>query len=558
MGTIIDAGCCFVGNKDLAIRIVEEFEDQIFTRWKKPWSIPGMTDIVFSPMPDKYWRLWNDLSRNISDTASRFIYTGFGMEVDHREWWGFIGSLIRELADVNYSLYVLEAKEFLEYLKKAQEGVPRAQYDRKMAAARLLLYSKYWEPPSIPKGYKKVLPLPAFSRRLDIRIKNPSALIGWPYPGVKFFDMTRSIEENAELKDKIEASSRSLARVLKKKSYSKSALKDIGLKGEVWHGQGKKNQSGGRPIIMVSKILNFISMSYMQSLSDQMGLLPWNYTGDRLLRSWKMDKFASSSPGNAITDGDDGASRFPNGFLSYDVSAADSQWRKSEHLAYEKALQCSFIGSKTDLALLLSIWRMAKELPVSSFGGFLKLPTDSGELSGEGGTHVRVGWWEACRAYSEYPESHSVEEFISNLQRWGEYRPEKQLFFKDLCTVSQTVFIPGFRPRYIKRDRWPVSVVFGKLSRFAYGMLEMEGLTTPLSTYQADLQVVQKCMNLYGHPSFEAALDKVSEIWEIRSKPQLVWSAIMASSRPGKHSKTSMGGHMEKEAYRVVIDRLTS
>lgn len=517
-----------------------------------------INDVYWTRMPDNIWRVWNQSARYISRDNISPKWTPLGKELGPTGVVKYLNHILHMLKQLDGDwpeLYQLEVNEFADYLETRYKGlIVRGAYLRNMALTRLVMSSYAFHHPDRRRKYCVSVPLPPVCRADKIRV-NTAASVGWPW--LLKLNALLPEEQKAMMKKILHAAASLISNVSEYRYNGKSlwvvpkALLDWCISCGFINGQGLRAQSQGRPVIIIPKVINFITMAWNQPLGDAMARLPYNLIGDGILRYRKMARLFHEKSDHplwrVICDGDDLAIILEDGsILLGDGSGFDTSIAPFEHIAWLNAVAGSF-PTREEFLLYAKLHFLVHALPITSFGGFLHLPPFRTELSGEGGTHNRDTWWQASRATSALRYSDgSFLDVVKQLNKYGAYRLNKQYHFKNVITVSQKI---------VHRDL--PGAIFGKLYRIAISLVELED--DYLESVQTPWEVimVMKLSSLLGHPLCDDMIDFVKGLWKFSAKESTLRRLASSVAQKIPSIKfTSDGGAYERMGIRYVIDRV--
>ena len=296
----------------------------------------------------------------------------------------------------------------------------------------------------------------------------------------------------------------------------------------------------------VSKVIALQEMRISQGIEASINACVWNATGDRLLRLMRMNKVLNGSVGSAIADGDDAAVKAGDGIVSMDASAFDTSVQLFELMLWMKTVKRALVKRIRKRVYNIYQCCILASMVVHNAAnvGMVILPHERGLRSGCPSTHqigtaveyarmIKCDWQEALVG-------------ISQMNRLGFYRPEKQFILQDTITLSQLV-VSKKRPNKIH----------GIMARAARALLEREdressGLAIDKKRFNEieDTRIVSICANLYGHPKFKEFVTWVAEHWDIRISYQRMVKLVCDLQTSLIKNPKNSSGRIEREALK--------
>ena len=503
-------------------------------------------EVFFYAFPKRVFEVWDSYAANMRSVHDGIISTAFRKKLgDDNLAFDIAFDLAKEIDDRLFEIKLIERASLKEWLEGVQSGEPRGYFNSWMYTARCLLYDKSYYPP--PAKYRK---FPIFSKMREnaavsldhVRANNPQANVGFPYLR-PWFDFKLTDAENDANKAEVRFDAATWianAEALPDDNLLPTTLGQLSPPNAVFF----RAQSRGRPVVGVSKIIALNEMRMSQAFEFIIVLCEWNATGDRLTRLHRMQRVLNGNVGDCIADGDDCAVKAGDGVVSADASAFDTSVHYFEFILWMRTLRMALelneqLFNQYRLCLLASM-----NAENAANVGMVHLPPDRGLRSGCPSTHqigtaiefarmINCDWTTALKG-------------ISQMNKLGFYRPEKQFIFQDTITLSQLV-VSKLRP----------GKIHGIMARAARALLEREDRESPnvckddTVRYNEieDTRIIAICANLYGHPKYKEFVTWVAERWDVRIKYQRIVELIIRLHNRNLSSPGS-SGTIEREALK--------
>lgn len=525
-------------------------------------------DIAFSginssKMPEFQWNDWKIQAKMISGRQIEPILTGFGLKLIQEdrltEWFALGNSFIQQIAE-EYPDWAwdIEIPEMTQYIKEIGQGVFRSTRHPEAITARLFLGSPEWH--SVQGRWERVVPLPAFGPVDVLRVKGDRSL-GFPWLR-SMSSLTLGIDSVKQGligsliragNDLGEGAMLNLGRrIYPSNSFVESSMK-FAIKNSLYTGVAVRNQGGGRCVYYPSKLYNFFMMMFDQGLADALASAPWNFTGDRLLQTYKIvELLRKKGQYRYIVDGDDFIIIFPDGTVFLGDAHSFDEFVIGRRIGlFLKQMSKSIAPAYKDLIRrYIAIYWLSRCAPVAWMCGLLSVHPSRVLFSGFGNTHNLGGWYEANNI--ENAKANSADDVIMNLNKFQPYREDKQIVTKGVLSISQKIYLPNYK--FKPADRFNVdSFVFGKISRFFRNAVFGEDYT-PLTSEIADEQFLSKISWMYGSPIFYELVEEIKsgDYWEFRADPAtLLLKSMERRGRPSGAGST--GGGIERAARLAVL-----
>jgi len=257
-------------------------------------------------------------------------------------WTPVIGDALKKdiLSKQKYLLGLCETLDpVLNWFEHSEETTDRGTYFPIVMLARLSLYD------SRLYGRKRLSTSLLVDERFETLRSFDEVIVMKPQANVGFEELEplagkgRTLRDSPLYKEKVEESVR-LMPVLGSKLLPLTALQSLIAP----HAVGKRHQSSGRAIILVTKVLFFIMSLWGQPLTRFLEKHLWYASGDRA-RRLGIAKALLDGKIRYIVDGDDFVIMLPDGTIIYgDYSAFESSLRKQDHLHYLSWLQRAVIN----------------------------------------------------------------------------------------------------------------------------------------------------------------------------------------------------------------------
>jgi hypothetical protein len=305
----------------------------------------------------------------------------------------------------------------------------------------------------------------------------------------------------------------------------------------------ERAQSGGRPVMAVSKKVAFNQFLFTQPLIDASeGGIPGYAGGDRkhLLRQFLQ---LISGEWSEIGKGDDNAIRLKDGtIVGSDASAFDAAVSDSENRAYIRKVAEHLSGD--DEKVWVGSCYSANQSELVTNVGQVQRPPMWGVTSGEPNTSHKGTILTLDRA-KKAPRS-SVKAVLEHMNKFGPYRLEFQgkgfvILLKLMVTDRKPDVIHG-------------SYVRGKVS---FSQRDDPVLEKRAEEFwlEEEARLSQVGGNQFGHELFERFCEWARENWEFRQdRTRTSERAVDLMIKDRDRGASEIGGEYEREGIKAVRD----